>query len=161
MEIMKPRNERLRLILKLIRSNRIDSQESLLKLLETEGVVVAQGTLSRDLKSLKVGKVSAGSGGYYYTLPSEKERMEDEKAFIEEFVRGYVSIDWNSSMAVIKTFSGHATTVALAIDNMNLEHVLGTIAGQDNTVFVSLHDLYSGAAFVEDLKKKIPDLDLD
>ncbi|MCX7024060.1 MAG: ArgR family transcriptional regulator [Spirochaetes bacterium] len=158
---LKSREDRLRMIRRLIRHNRIGSQEDLLGLLEDEGVVVAQGTLSRDLKYLKVSKVADGTVGYYYTLPSEKERMENEQLFIDEFLRGYVSIDWNSSMVVVKAFSGHATTVALAIDNMNLENVLGTIAGQDNVVFVALRDGYSGAEFVSDLKKKIPDLDFD
>ncbi len=157
----KSRDERLRMIRRLIKHNRIGSQEDLLKHLGDEGVVVAQGTLSRDLKYLKVSKVADGNVGYYYTLPSEKEKAENEQIYIDEFLRGYVSIDWNATMVVVKTFSGHATTVSLALDNLNLDNILGTIAGQDNIVLVILKDGCSGAAFAADLKKKIPDLDLD
>ena len=71
-------------------------------------------------------------------------------------MRGYVSIDWNKSLAVVRTFSGHSGAVAQAIDNMNFEEILGTIAGQDNMVFVALREGVSGEDFVAAMKKKIP-----
>ena len=60
---MKGRNVRLKSIKKLIKSCRIESQETLLGLLQQEGYEVTQATLSRDLKLLKVGKVSDGHDG--------------------------------------------------------------------------------------------------
>ena len=52
---MKGRVNRLKCIRKLIKNNRIESQEDLLGFLEKEGFEVTQATLSRDLKLLKVG----------------------------------------------------------------------------------------------------------
>ena len=135
---MKERLERQKTVRNLIKTHRIDSQETLLQLLQEEGYSVTQATLSRDLKYLKVGKISDGNAGYYYTVPSEEERRETERHHIQDFLRGYVSLDWNASLAVVRTFSGHSDAVALAIDNMGLEEVLGTIAGRDNMVFVAL-----------------------
>lgn len=158
---MKERLERLKSIRALIKANRIDSQEKLLQLLSEGGINVTQATLSRDLKYLKVGKVSDGNAGYYYTVPSDEERRESERHYSQDFLRGYVSIDWNSTTAVVRTFSGHSDSVSLAIDNMGLDEVLGTIAGRDNVVFVSLKEGVTGEAFIAAMKKKIPELEID
>lgn len=158
---MKERFERLKTVRSLIKAHRIDSQETLLQLLQEAGYTVTQATLSRDLKYLKVGKVSDGHSGYYYTVPSDEERRESERHYIQDFIRGYVSIDWNTSVAVVRTFSGHSDTVALAIDNMGLEEVLGTISGRDNMVFIALREGSTGEDLVVAMKKKIPELEID
>ncbi|OHD16540.1 MAG: ArgR family transcriptional regulator [Spirochaetes bacterium GWB1_59_5] len=153
------RRERLRVILKLLRENRVESQEEMLVILEAQGIFITQATLSRDLKLLKVSKVGAGSEGYFYAVPSDDEVRRREEIHGQDFVRGYVSIDWNEQFVVIKTFSGHSAPVALALDNLGLEGVLGTIAGQDNVVFAALRTGYSGEDFLRDLKARIPELD--
>jgi len=159
--MMKERFGRLKAVRGIIKAHRIDSQETLLQLLLEAGYSVTQATLSRDLKYLKVGKVSDGHSGYYYTVPSDDERRESERHYIQDFLRGYVSIDWNVSLAVVRTFSGHSDTVALAIDNMGLEEVLGTISGRDNMVFIALREGSTGEQLVVAMKKKIPELELD
>jgi transcriptional regulator of arginine metabolism len=158
---MKERFERLKAVRGIIKAHRIDSQETLLQLLQEAGYTVTQATLSRDLKFLKVGKVSDGHSGYYYTVPSDEERRESERHYIQDFLRGYVSIDWNVGLAVVRTFSGHSDSVALAIDNMGLEEVLGTISGRDNMVFIALREGSTGEDLVVAMKKKIPELELD
>lgn len=155
------RRERLKVILKLLRENRVESQEEMLVILEAQGIFITQATLSRDLKLLKVSKVGAGSEGYFYAVPSDDEVRRREEIHGRDFVRGYVSIDWNEQFVVIKTFSGHSAPVALALDNMGLEGVLGTIAGQDNIVFAALRTGYSGGEFLRDLKARMPELDED
>ena len=121
---MKERLERLKVVKSLIKTHRIDSQDSLLQLLAEAGYSVTQATLSRDLKYLKVGKVA-----------------------------------WNESIVVVRTFSGHSDSVALAIDNMGMEDVLGTISGRDNVVFVALRKGSRGDDFIAALKGKIPEFD--
>jgi transcriptional regulator of arginine metabolism len=157
---MKERLERQKTVRGLIKTHRIDSQETLLQLLLEAGYSVTQATLSRDLKYLKVGKVSDGHSGYYYTVPSDEERRETERHHIQDFLRGYVSVDWNVGLAVVRTFSGHSDAVSLAIDNMGLEEVLGTIAGRDNMVFVALREGSTGEDFIAAMKRKIPDLEV-
>ena len=158
---MKERIERLKVVKNIIKTNRIDSQETLLQKLAEVGYSVTQATLSRDLKYLKVGKVADGQTGYYYTIPSEEERKESERHYIQDFLRGYVSVDWNDSLVVVRTFSGHSDSVALAIDNMGMDDVLGTISGRDNVVFIALKQGSTGESFIKALKEKIPDLDAD
>jgi transcriptional regulator of arginine metabolism len=156
---LKERLTRLKTIRKLIKTYRIESQEALLGYLSREGFAVTQATLSRDLKLLKVGKLSDGHNGYVYTLPGDEERQESEQTVVQDFLRGYISIEFSGNMVVIKTFSGHSDVVAGAIDSMNLEEVLGTISGRDNCVFVCLRQGVTGDDFLETLKLKIPELD--
>lgn len=127
--------------------------------LEKEGFTVTQATLSRDLKLLKVGKISDGHNGYVYSLPGEDERQETERTYINDFLRGYISIDWSGNMAVIKTYSGHSDVVALAVDNLALDEVMGTLSGRDNTVFVALREGVSGEDFLARMKESIPELE--
>lgn len=156
---MKERLTRLKTIRKLIKSYRIESQEALLGYLSREGFAVTQATLSRDLKLLKVGKLSDGHNGYVYTLPGEEDRQESEHTIVQDFLRGYISIEYSGNIVVIKTFSGHSDVVAGAIDSMNLDEVLGTISGRDNCVFICLRQGVTGDDFLDTLKLKIPELD--
>lgn len=156
---MKERLVRLKTVRKLIKTYRIESQEILLGRLQKEGFAVTQATLSRDLKLLKVGKVFDGRSGYVYSLPGDEEREENERACINDFLRGYVSIDWSGNIVVIKTYSGHSDSVALAVDNLGLDDILGTLAGRDNTVFVCLREGVRGENFIKQMKERIPELE--
>lgn len=155
---MRERQQRLKIIKKIIKGERIESQERLLRRLEREGYHVTQATLSRDLKLLKVGKQAIGSEGYFYSLPSEEIRREQERNFAQDFARGYVSLDFTASMAVIRTLNGHADSVAIAIDNLNIDAVLGTVAGND-TVLVALREDIAREAFLEQLREHVPEFE--
>ncbi len=156
---MKERLARLKAVRKLIKTYRIESQETLLVHLQKEGFLVTQATLSRDLKLLKVGKISDGHNGYVYSLPGDDEQREAEKTYIHDFLRGYISIESSGSMVVIRTYSGHSDSVALAVDNFGFDEVLGTIAGRDNTVFVCLREGLTGDDFMSLMKENIPELE--
>jgi len=155
---MKERQSRLKAIKNLIKNNTIESQDDLLALLQKEGFDVTQATLSRDLKLLKVGKVPDGKSGYMYALPGDEENAESEAIYVQDFLRGYVSIDWSGNIVVIKTFPGHANTVCNAIDNLNMDEVLGTVAG-DNCMFACLREGVTGDDFMKTLKKHIPGIE--
>ena len=157
--VVKERLSRLKVIRKVIKTYRIESQEELLGYLQKENFDVTQATLSRDLKLLKVGKVSDGHNGYVYTLPGEDERQESEQTVVQDFLRGYISIEYSGNMVVIKTYSGHADAVSLAVDSLAFDEVLGTITGRDNCVFCCLREGVTGEDFLDALKLKIPELD--
>ena len=149
---MKGRNVRLKSIKKLIKSCRIESQETLLGLLQQEGYEVTQATLSRDLKLLKVGKVSDGHDGYVYTLPDDENRQDSELTMVQDFLRGYISIECSGNIAVIKTLSGYANAVTVIIDDSHSENILGTIAG-DDTIFIVMHEYASHKDILDHLSK--------
>ncbi len=156
---MKLRDDRLRMIVRIIKDNRISSQEALLTELEKEGINVTQATLSRDLKLLKVGKVSDGWNGYYYTMPESEVSPDTQRAYIQDLQRGFLSLDFSGNMGVIKTLQGHADSVAFAIDRFNLDCILGTIAG-DDTILLVLKDDKSPDDLISHLSEFMPDLEL-
>ena len=155
---MKERLNRLKTVRKLIKNFRIESQEELLGYLQKEGFEVTQATLSRDLKLLKVGKVSDGHAGYVYTLPDDEDRRESELIYVQDFMRGYVSIDFSGNIVVIRTFGGHADAVSNALDALNMDEILGTVAG-DNCIFACLREGVTGQQFLKALKQRIPELE--
>jgi transcriptional regulator of arginine metabolism len=155
---LKERLTRLKTVRRLIKNYRIESQEELLGYLQKEGFEVTQATLSRDLKLLKVGKISDGHAGYVYTLPDDDERRESEHIFVQDFLRGYVSIEYSGNIVVIKTFGGHADAVSQALDAFAMEEIIGTIAGE-NCIFICLREGVSGEQFIKALKLRIPELE--
>ena len=155
---MKERQARLKAVRNLIKSYPIESQETLLEYLKKDGFDLTQATLSRDLKVLKVGKVSNGNNGYVYFVPGDDDQKET-RTFANDFLRGYISIKWSGNIVVIKTYSGHSDSVAMALDSFDLRDVLGTISGRDNTVFAVLKEGVTGEDFINSLKTFIPELE--
>lgn len=154
---VKQRLNRLTVVKDLIGKNRIENQDILLQMLRDEGFEVTQATLSRDLKTLKVGKISDGWSGYYYSLPEDILVAEEEKSYIQDVRRGIVSIEFSGNMGVIKTRSGHAQSVCYALDVLGLPEILGTIAG-DDTIFLLLREGMTKEDLLEDFRTKIPEI---
>ena len=121
---MRERSNRLAVVKELIKNNRIDNQDTLLDMLKHEGYHVTQATLSRDLKMLKVGKISDGWSGYYYALPENDMVSESEKSYIQDVRRGILSIEFSGNIGVVKTRPGHANSVGIALDILALPDLL-------------------------------------
>lgn len=152
---MKDRSIRLQAILRLLRQNRVESQEALLELLEKEGFTLTQATLSRDLKLLKVGKIADPEYGYRYALPGDIDPHAGSDGYVEDITRGFLGIEFSQNLAVVHTVTGHADTVAIAMDNIGLPAVLGTVAG-DDTVIVVLREDVDRQTFMDNLHARVP-----
>ena len=155
---MRERHNRLSVVKEIIKNNRIDNQDTLLELLREEGFNVTQATLSRDLKMLKVGKISDGWSGYYYSLPENDLVSESEKSYIQDVRRGIISIEFSGNVGVVKTRPGHANSVGFALDVLNLPEILGSIAG-DDTIFLILREGMTKEDLLESFQTRIPDID--
>jgi transcriptional regulator of arginine metabolism len=151
------RSARLSVLRRIIETQKINSQETLLQSLAEEGIRVTQATLSRDLKYLQVGKIPDGGGDYLYAFPDAPRPVGTKKSLREDFRRGFVSVDFSGNFALVKTLPGHAASVAFAIDNLEIEEILGTIAG-DDTVLVVPRDGEDIRSVIENLKTLIPGL---
>lgn len=156
---MKERPDRLQAIRRIIRENRIESQETLLATLAREGYRVTQATLSRDLRTLRVGKISDGQNGAYYTLSKTDISPEDNRSYIQDFKRGFISFDASANIGVIQTLPGHANSVALALDQLSFPEILGTIAG-DDTVFLVMKEGVGKKDVLATLQNRIPDMEV-
>ena len=157
---MKSKNNRLDAIKMIISSKEIGSQDELLQELMKEGYSLTQATLSRDLKHLKVAKAASMNGNYVYVLPNNTmyKRMTEQHSASEMLMyNGFVSIDFSSNLAVIKTRPGYASRLAYDIDNHDFEEILGTIAG-DDTILLVLREGYTRTSIRNALSLIIPNI---
>jgi len=152
---MKARAARLAAIRRMVTQESVDSQERLVELLEAEGFAVTQATLSRDLKHLGIGKVPGPDGGYAYTPPEAESRAGTAATLVQDFLRGFVALAWSGSFALLKTLPGHAASVASALDNLRVDGILGTVAG-DDTILVVPRDGVSRQRIQKALRERIP-----
>ena len=118
------------MILEILRRQSVETQEELCDILNSEGFSVTQATVSRDLRELNLTKISAGGGQKKYVLLNDEEDEISEK-YRRVFRDGVVSIDTAQNILVIRTVSGMAMAVAAAIDMMNCQEIVGSIAGDD------------------------------
>lgn len=124
------------MILEIIESKDIETQEELAEELKRHGVRVTQATVSRDIKELRLFKVLSEKGGYKYAAVDRMEQGLSDR-FIRIFSESVLSMVGSGNMIVIKTLSASANAAAEAIDSLNWPEILGTLAG-DNTILVIL-----------------------
>jgi len=151
-----PRGARLQAIRRIIADQAVDSQEHLTELLRREGFVVAQGTLSRDLKRLGIGKTPTAEGGYSYQPPEGEVTPGTDAIYVQDFKRGFLTLEFSGQFGLMRTLPGHANSVASALDHLRIREVLGTIAG-DDTILVVPRDGVTNQRLVRALGARIPD----
>lgn len=130
------KRERHAAILELVRENRVTSQEALRELLSTRGIEATQATISRDVRELRLVKVPGADGSSQYSMPEEWENTPPLETLLPTL---YVGAEGAGNLLVVKTMTGGAQAVALAIDWEEWPEVLGTLAG-DDTILLVLRD---------------------
>lgn len=135
------KNKRHEKIIDIITNKDIETQEELADELRNAGFDVTQATVSRDIKLLKLIKISTNSGSYKYGVLSnqnlnEVKKVERYKNIIASSILSMESID---KTLVIRTLPGAASVVGEVIDSLNIDDIAGNIAG-DNTIFVMVRN---------------------
>lgn len=153
---MKGKLERHRIIREVLMAGRIASQEELASVLAERGVDVAQATLSRDIKELRMSKLH-DENGYYYSLPRQDALPEASVASVDA-PDSILSIEFSGPITVIKTRPGHANMVASVIDSNHLAAAAGTIAG-DDTIFIIVREGFDKEDLLHSLGKLFKRLD--
>ena len=140
-------------IIELISQYDIETQEELAEYLNKAGFKVTQATVSRDIRDLKLTKVSVGAGKQKYVVHRQEEPEKSEK-YIRVLRDGYVSMDMAQNILVIKTVSGMAMAVAVAVDSMKWNEVVGCIAG-DDTIMCAIRTVEDTVAVMDKIRKII------
>jgi transcriptional regulator of arginine metabolism len=141
------------LILELVDREAITSQEQLRERLRARGVETTQATLSRDIQTLGLVK-RAADGAYRRSEAAEARAIADPDAVLRRAVEEYLrSKETVQQLVVLKTPTGLAQPLAVAIDSVNLGEIAGTIAG-DDTILV----ICRSAADAATLDKKLESL---
>ena len=136
-------------IIELISQYDIETQEELAEYLNNAGFKVTQATVSRDIRDLKLTKVSVG-GKQKYIVHRLEEGMSEK--YIRVLKDGYVSMDMAQNILVIKTVSGMAMAVAAALDAMKWNEVVGCIAG-DDTIMCAIRTVEDTTAVMEKIRR--------
>ena len=134
---MKP--DRQSMILKIIAEQDIETQGQLLAALDERGVKSTQATLSRDLRDMHLVKELGPNGNYRYVEPAKRNNDGYEQRLRKILRESVVSYDYAQNLLIIKTLPGLASAACSAIDSMNINGLVGTLAG-DDTAFLALRD---------------------
>ncbi len=132
---MADRTRRLAAILRIVQHQEIRSQNQLRDVLAHQGFRVGQGTLSRDIRELGIIKITGPDGSPVYTVPPDV--ADPTPAFQRLMPALFLSAEGVDHFLVVRTLTGGAQPLAVAIDHEEWDEILGTIAG-DDTILVIL-----------------------
>ncbi len=137
---------RLGQILNVVRTQRIRTQDELVRALRKVNIESTQVTLSRDIRELGLVKTPQG-----YVLPaSVTPPGPDLATMAAEFLQ---DVRVAQHTLILNTVAGSASPLAEALDKADWPEIVGTIAG-DNTILVVARDVKTAEA----LRKKLLDL---
>ena len=147
---MKPGRQSI--ILEIISKQNIGTQNQLLEALAERGIKSTQATLSRDMKDMRLIKETGPDGVVRYAKPPEADDRSNSSRLHKILKESVLSLDLAQNILVMKTLSGLASGACSAIDSMNFEGLVGTLAG-DDTAFLAMKDEASANVLLETLRE--------
>ena len=130
------KNSRQAMILEIISQENIETQEQLLNRLQARGIRCTQATISRDIKQLHLMKEPIGQGAYKYAVSGNRTKLNVAEKLRTIFRECIVSIDYAQNIVVVKTMPGLANGACSALDNMEMNDIVGSLAGDDTALLV-------------------------
>ena len=130
------KNDRQAMILEIIAQENIETQEQLLTRLQARGFRCTQATISRDIKQLHLMKEPMGQGVYKYAVSGNRTTLNVAAKLRTIFRECIVSIDYAQNIVVVKTMPGLANGACSALDDMDMNDIVGSLAGDDTALLV-------------------------
>ena len=129
---------RHREIIKIITENVVETQGQLTDFLLKEGFDVTQATVSRDIKELRLIKIADYAGRYKYASPGKDSAADTRLRYITLLKHSVITIQDAGNLVILKAIPGSAQGCAVAIETLEFENIVGTIAG-DDTIFIAVN----------------------
>jgi transcriptional regulator of arginine metabolism len=123
-------------ILRLIQRREIFTQDDLAAELRQQGLAVSQVTISRDIQELELVKTPHG-----YKQIGPDRLGPDLATVVAEFLQ---DVRLAKNLVVLKTSSGNANALAVALDRAAWPEIVGTVAGDDTILVVTTDDAVAG-----------------
>jgi len=142
--------ERHAKIIELIGQYAIETQEELAEKLNEAGFRVTQATVSRDIRELRLTKMTVDGSQRYVVIQGHNSQMGEK--YIGILREGFVSMDMAQNILVVKTVAGMAMAVAAALDALQWHEIVGSIAG-DDTIFCAIRTTEETRTVMEKLRK--------
>ncbi|MEA4895985.1 MAG: arginine repressor [Oscillospiraceae bacterium] len=139
-------------ILEIIASKDVETQSQLIDELLACGVKSTQATLSRDIKELRLVKELTGAGKYRYIAASREELTDFDLRLKKIFRESVTSYAVAQNILVIKTMPGLASAACAALDGMDVDGLVGTLAG-DDTAFIAMKDREAAENLEREIEK--------
>ena len=141
-------------ILDIIAKEEIETQEQLLERLRERGITTTQATISRDIKELHLIKELTGYGTYKYAVSERKTSLNFAGRLRTIFKEGVISFDLAQNIVVLKTMPGLASAACSAIDGMEIQNLVGSLAGDDTAILI-LRTNEDAAEFCNEIHKML------
>ena len=148
------KKERQDLIVKLISENPVETQGQLTAALIEKGFDVTQATVSRDIKELRLIKITDKLNRYCYALPEKESEAGVMGRYSAVLKHAAVSVKEACNLVVLKTIPGSAQGCAMAIETMKIDNIIGLIAG-DDTIFIAAAGESDAVSIAEELRQFI------
>ena len=133
------KNQRQQKILEIVAKYDIDTQEALIERLEADGIFATQTTISRDINQLKLVKAVTSDGKYKYIVPNV-QTVNNKTVMHSTFTEAVLSVRAAKNIVVLKTLSGMANAVAVCVDALGHDDIVGSVAGDDAIIVVTPDD---------------------
>ena len=138
-------------ILEIISEKDIETQNQLMQELAARGVKSTQATLSRDIKDMRLVKELGPSGNYRYVVAAKTETTDLDMRLKKILRESLVSYDVAQNLLVLRTLPGLASAACSAFDSMEIENLVGTLAG-DDTAFLAMRDKESAVKLYHEIE---------
>lgn len=123
-------------ILRLIETQAIETQEQMLEELSRCGIRATQATISRDIKELDLTKQQV-DGVSRYVVAQPRQLHHNFSSRLKTIFRECVtSFDVAQNIVVVKTMPGLASAAGAALDGMDVEGLVGSLAGDDTAILI-------------------------
>lgn len=129
------RNARQAKILEIISEKEIETQEELCQELNARDILATQATISRDIKDMRLIKVSGVEKRYRYIYLGKGEVGLSGK-MRNLFKESVLSIRNANNIVVVRTLSGNGANAGAVIDKLSYPEILGSVAGDDTVIIV-------------------------
>lgn len=123
-------------ILSIIQSVDVETQEQLLEELRLRGFNTTQATISRDIKQLRLVKELSSNGSYRYVPSDRKSSANSANRLRNIFKEGVLSVEVAQNIVVVKTMPGLASAACSALDGMEIQGMVGSLAGDDTGILI-------------------------
>ena len=146
---MSIKKQRQQAILNIIRHDEVDTQAELLERLSAKNFEATQATLSRDIRALGLVKVRNQAGRTHYAEASSSATGVTK--FHALFADAAQKVDFAGNVVVVKCAAGMANAVCAAMDSLQWDRVVGTLAG-DDTIFCVIRTPEEAESLAGELK---------
>ncbi|KPV39913.1 arginine repressor [Alicyclobacillus ferrooxydans] len=133
-------------IKEIVSQREIETQDELVAALEEAGYGATQATVSRDIKELQLIKVVGSHGRYKYAIPVTATTVSLD-GLRRKLSDVFVSMTRANNLLVLKVLPGNAHSIGAMLDGIQIEGLLGTIAGDDTLLLIAADE--NAASFVE------------